>query len=55
MTKNFQVRILYIGGRTPFLTLNELGERSQATIIFCESANKLLSKLHWPMVFGNVF
>ena len=42
-------------GRIPLLSLNELGEKSPATIIFVKFVNKPKSNSDWLIVFGNFF
>ena len=47
-------------GRIPFLSLNELGEKSRATIILgnkpkSKFVNKLKSNSHWLIFFGKFF
>ena len=42
-------------GRVPLLGLNELGEKSQATIILGRFVNKPQSNSHWLIVFGKCF
>ena len=39
----------------PFLSLNELGEKLQATIIIGKFVNKSQSNSYWLIVFGKCF
>ena len=57
MTSSFQVRILIFlkGGRTLLFLLNELGEKSQATIIIGKLINKALSNTYWRVIFEKYF
>ena len=57
MTSSFRVGLLnfVIGGRISLLSLNELGEKSQATIILSKFVNKLQAKSYWLIVFGKYF
>ena len=57
MTSSFQVRILIFlkGGRTLLFLLNELGEKSQATIITGKLINKALSNTYWRVIFEKYF
>ena len=56
MTSSFQVRIRIISrGRIPFLSLNEFGEKSRATIILGKFVNKPKSNSHWLIFFGRCF
>ena len=57
MTSSFQVRIIIFlkGGRTLLFLLNELGEKSQATIIIGKLINKALSNTYWRVIFEKYF
>ena len=42
-------------GRIPLLSLNELGEKSRATIILGKLVNRPTSNSPWLLVFGKCF
>ena len=42
-------------GRMTLFNLNELGEKSRATIILGNLVNKPQSNFHWLIVFGKYF
>ena len=52
MTRIFKLGYIFVKrGRIPLLSLNELGEKSQAIIILGKFVNKLKSKSHWLIFF----
>ena len=53
MTSSFQVRILILLRVVGYLFLNELGEKSHATIILGKFVNKPYSNSHWLIVGQN--
>ena len=56
MTDSFlELLIFFLSTLIPLLGLNELGEKSQATIILRKFANKPLSNSHQLIVFGKCF
>ena len=53
MTRIFKLGYIFVKrGRIPLLSLNELGEKSRATIILGKFVSKPKSNSHWLIVFG---